>query len=93
MVANLSRFLQVAELDLGEYRDFIPVEMVGRTAVRPTTDGRLTLTLGPHSIFWFSLERLDRGDVAGRTGQAGGCHADDRGRGRMGRARRWAGTA
>jgi maltose alpha-D-glucosyltransferase/alpha-amylase len=57
VVANLSRFLQVADLDLGEYRGSIPVEMVGRTTVRPTSDGKLTLTLGPHSIYWFSLER------------------------------------
>jgi maltose alpha-D-glucosyltransferase/alpha-amylase len=57
VVANLSRFLQVAELELGEHRESVPVQMVGRTPLRPTSDGKLVLTLGPHSIFWFSLER------------------------------------
>jgi maltose alpha-D-glucosyltransferase/alpha-amylase len=64
VVANLSRFLQVAELDLGEYGDFVPVELVGRTPLRPVSEGGYVLTLGPHSIYWLSLERLVCGDGA-----------------------------
>ena len=60
VVANLSRFLQVAALDLGEYRDFLPIEMVGRTPLRPVSEGSYILTVGPHSIYWFSLERPGR---------------------------------
>jgi len=56
VVANLSRFVQPAELNLAGYRGRIPVEMIGRTEFPPIGDLPYFLTLGPHSFYWFRLE-------------------------------------
>ncbi|MDD2468401.1 MAG: maltose alpha-D-glucosyltransferase [Desulfobulbus sp.] len=55
-VANLSRFVQPVELDLSEFKDCIPVEMIGRTEFPPIGELPYFLTLGPHSFYWFRLE-------------------------------------
>ncbi|HSN55561.1 MAG TPA: maltose alpha-D-glucosyltransferase, partial [Candidatus Sulfomarinibacteraceae bacterium] len=46
-VANLSRFAQPVELDLSEFRGWVPVEMFGRTEFPPIGDLPYFLTLGP----------------------------------------------
>ena len=56
-VANLSRFAQYVELDLREYRDAVPVEMIGRVEFPPIGELPYLLTLGPHNFFWFELRR------------------------------------
>jgi maltose alpha-D-glucosyltransferase/alpha-amylase len=56
IVANLSRFVQPAELDLSEFRGRIPVEMIGRNEFPPIGDLPYFMTLGPHSFYWFRLE-------------------------------------
>jgi maltose alpha-D-glucosyltransferase / alpha-amylase len=71
VVANLSRFVQGAELDLAEFRGHAPVELFGRVPFPPITDDRpYFITLGPHEFFWFALEpaptdvaRAERGDL------------------------------
>lgn len=55
VVANLSRFSQYAEVDLSEFAGMIPVELFGRQEFPPIGITPYTLTLGPHSFFWFSL--------------------------------------
>lgn len=62
VVANLSRFVQWAELDLSAYRGSIPVELFGRIEFPPIDEGTYRLTLGPHSFYWFSLERPKAGE-------------------------------
>jgi len=57
VVANLSRFVQYVELDLSAFKGMIAVELFGRTAFPPIGDLPYLLTLGPHSFYWFSLER------------------------------------
>jgi maltose alpha-D-glucosyltransferase / alpha-amylase len=57
VVANLSRFVQAADVDLSGFQGMEPVEMFGQTRFPPITDRRYFLTLGPHSFYWFSLER------------------------------------
>ncbi len=57
VVANLSRFSQYAELDLSEYAGMVPVELFGRTLFPPIGDLPYFLTLGPHAVYWFSLEQ------------------------------------
>ena len=56
-VVNLSRFVQYAELDLGEFAGWQPVELIGE--IRFPHIGTLPyfLTLGPHAFYWFRLER------------------------------------
>ncbi|HZR17132.1 MAG TPA: maltose alpha-D-glucosyltransferase [Verrucomicrobiae bacterium] len=57
VVANLSRFHQPVHLDLSEFKDFTPVEVMGRAAFPVITEKPYFLTLGPHVALWFSLER------------------------------------
>jgi maltose alpha-D-glucosyltransferase/alpha-amylase len=55
VVANLSRFVQFAELDLREYAGVVPEEVFGRTHFPRIGELPYLLTLGPHGFFWFSL--------------------------------------
>jgi maltose alpha-D-glucosyltransferase/alpha-amylase len=56
VVANMSRFVQYADLDLSAYRGMVPVEMFGRVEFPRIEDRPLFLTLGPHAFIWFTLE-------------------------------------
>ena len=56
VVANMSRFVQYADLDLSAYRGLVPVEMFGRVEFPRIEDRPLFLTLGPHAFIWFTLE-------------------------------------
>ncbi|MCS7051796.1 MAG: alpha-glucosidase C-terminal domain-containing protein, partial [Thermomicrobium sp.] len=57
VVANLSRFVQWAELDLSAYRGLVPIELFGRIEFPPIEAEPYRVMLGPHSFYWFSLER------------------------------------
>ena len=56
VAANLSRFVNCAELDLSACKGMVPVELFGQT--RFPTIGELPyfLTFGPHTFYWFKLE-------------------------------------
>ncbi|HLE81532.1 MAG TPA: putative maltokinase, partial [Dehalococcoidia bacterium] len=56
VVANLSRFVQGAEVDLSEFKGRVPVELFGQTSFPAIGEQPYFLTLGPHSFYWFSLE-------------------------------------
>ncbi len=56
VVANLSRFVQYAELDLSAFGGLVPVEIFGRTEFPPIGEGRYAVMLGPHAFYWFALE-------------------------------------
>jgi maltose alpha-D-glucosyltransferase/alpha-amylase len=72
VVANMSRFVQHADLDLSAYHGLTPVEMFGRVEFPRVDDRPLFLTLGPHAFIWFSLEA----DPSGRGAEVRG--ADER---------------
>ena len=55
VVANLSRFVQYAELDLSAFKGLRPVEVFGRTEFPPIGDAPYFLSLGPHTFYWFEL--------------------------------------
>ncbi|MEO7111021.1 MAG: maltose alpha-D-glucosyltransferase, partial [Polyangiaceae bacterium] len=57
VVANLSRFVQYAELDLSAFRGMIPVELFGKTKFPAVGDAPYMLTLSAHNFYWFSLVR------------------------------------
>jgi maltose alpha-D-glucosyltransferase/alpha-amylase len=57
VVANLSRRVQHASLDLQGHSGLVPVELFGQSNFPPITDEPYFLTLGPHSFYWFSLEQ------------------------------------
>ena len=55
VVANLSRYVQYAELDLSQYRGQVPVEMFGQGEFPAVTDRPFFVTLGPHAFYWFQM--------------------------------------
>jgi maltose alpha-D-glucosyltransferase/alpha-amylase len=64
VVANLSRFVQFAELDLSAYKGMIPVELFGRNAFPSIGELPYFITLGPHAFYWFKLEPPRAPEVA-----------------------------
>jgi maltose alpha-D-glucosyltransferase / alpha-amylase len=56
MAANLSRFVNCAELDLSAYKGLVPVELFGQTRFPPIGELPYFLTFGPHTFYWFKLE-------------------------------------
>jgi len=56
VVANLSRFVQHAELDLSAFAGTSPVELFGRNRFPRVERQPYPMTIGPHSFFWFALE-------------------------------------
>jgi len=56
VVANLSRFVQFAELDLAAFDGLVPVEMFGGAEFPRIFNRRYFLSLGPHAWYWFSLQ-------------------------------------
>ncbi len=55
VVANLSRFAQVAELDLSEFVGRVPVELFSSGEFPEIRTGKTVFTFGPHNFFWFML--------------------------------------
>jgi maltose alpha-D-glucosyltransferase/alpha-amylase len=55
VVANLSRGLQPAELNLSAFAGLTPVEVFGRTQFPKIGDPPYFLTLGSYAAYWFSL--------------------------------------
>ena len=55
VVANMSRYVQGAELDLSRVRGSVLVELFGATKFPPVGELPYFLSLGPHSFYWFGL--------------------------------------
>src|SRR5690606_13139678 len=64
VVANLSRFVQYANLHLSRFRDHVPVELFGLTEFPRIGGEPLFVTLGPRAFYWFQIRRPDRGHDA-----------------------------
>ncbi|MEO8218963.1 MAG: maltose alpha-D-glucosyltransferase, partial [Acidobacteriota bacterium] len=56
VIANLSRFVQSAELDLTAYQGMIPEELFGHAEFPAITELPYVVTLGPHDFYWFLLK-------------------------------------
>ena len=69
VVANLSRFLQIVELDLSAWKGMVPMELFGSTDLPMIGETPYFLTLGPHSFFWFSMQPRAVAQIQG-DGQA-----------------------
>ena len=54
-VANLSRFAQYVELDLGAFNGMVPVEMIGHVRFPPIGELPYLLTFAPHGFYWFVM--------------------------------------
>src|SRR4030095_2559407 len=55
VVANLSRFAQVAELDLSAFAGRVPIELFSHASFPEVKATPVVFTLGPHDFFWFEL--------------------------------------
>src|SRR3979411_2753346 len=55
IVANLSRFSQVVELDLARFAGCSLMEVFSQNYFPPIRNSRDVITLGPHSHYWFVL--------------------------------------
>jgi maltose alpha-D-glucosyltransferase/alpha-amylase len=55
IVANLSRYAQAVQLDLGELQGVTPIEMFGRTPFPTIGTAPYTVTLNPYAFYWFLL--------------------------------------
>ncbi|MEA3210299.1 MAG: maltose alpha-D-glucosyltransferase / alpha-amylase [Chthoniobacter sp.] len=65
VVANLSRFVQVVELDLSPYAGQVPEELFGRTIFPEIKPTPTVFTLTPHGFYWLAL----RPTAAAQAGQ------------------------
>ncbi|MHA3770066.1 maltose alpha-D-glucosyltransferase [Verrucomicrobiota bacterium sgz303538] len=57
VVANLSRFVQAAEIDLSNYAGMQPVEVFSRSKFPEIRQTPVVISLGPHDFYWFTLRR------------------------------------
>jgi maltose alpha-D-glucosyltransferase/alpha-amylase len=57
VVINLSRFSQVAELDLSAYSGHVPIEAFSQNRFPQIKDAPYVLTMGIHDYFWFVLRK------------------------------------
>ena len=55
IVANLSRFVQVVELDLSAHAGCVLQELFGQTVFPEIRQTPMVLTLGPHGFYWLAL--------------------------------------
>ena len=58
-VANLSRFPQSLELDLGDFKDYNPIELFSNNVFPVITDLPYLLTLSAHGYYWFKLTKRE----------------------------------
>ncbi len=56
VLANLSRFVQGAEIPLAKFQGMTPIEMFGRAQFPVIADKPYFVSLGPHTFFWFHLQ-------------------------------------
>jgi maltose alpha-D-glucosyltransferase / alpha-amylase len=57
IVINLSRFSQVAELNLSKYEGYVPEEIFGQNRFPTVRSAPFVLTLGFYDYFWFLLKK------------------------------------
>ena len=57
LVHNLASSAEPVELDLREFREAVPVELLGRTTFPAVGDPPYFLSLAPYGFYWFRLHR------------------------------------
>ncbi|MCU0914764.1 MAG: maltose alpha-D-glucosyltransferase [Planctomycetes bacterium] len=57
VVANLSRYCQAARIEMSRWAGWRVKDIFSGNEFPPITETPYTLTLGPHTFFWFTLER------------------------------------
>ncbi|MFW5837915.1 MAG: putative maltokinase, partial [Desulfovibrionaceae bacterium] len=67
VAANLSRHVQMAELDLSGMAGLVPEDVFSHNRLRPVGEGGYPLTFGPHQAYVFSLPP-DKGEAVEEAG-------------------------
>ena len=75
VVANLSRYVQCAELDLSRFRGRVPIEIFGQTRFPAIGELPYFLTLGSYSFYWFRLH-WEQGEAEACSLQLPSCRVD-----------------
>jgi len=57
VVINLSRFSQVAEIDLSEYAGYHPIEIFSKNQFPTIQEKPYVMTMGFYDYFWFTLQK------------------------------------
>jgi maltose alpha-D-glucosyltransferase/alpha-amylase len=57
IVLNLSRYVQWTEINLSRFAGMQPVELIGEIPFPVIDERPYMFTLGPHTFYWFRLER------------------------------------
>jgi len=70
VVANLSRFTQVVNLNLSGYKGYTPVELFGGTEFPVITESSYMMTPGFHHCYWFVLRRKEEDSQSAETSVA-----------------------
>ena len=60
VVANLSRFSQVVELDLSKFLGYTPIETFSLNRYPPIGELYYMLTLSPYDYYWFELKKVNK---------------------------------
>ncbi|MBA3820196.1 MAG: maltose alpha-D-glucosyltransferase [Deltaproteobacteria bacterium] len=63
VVANLSRYVQCARLNLERLRTMVPIELFGRMRFPEITELPYFISLGPHDFYWLALEKPQMPEV------------------------------
>ncbi|MGE3768743.1 MAG: maltose alpha-D-glucosyltransferase, partial [Kofleriaceae bacterium] len=66
VLANLSRFVQCARLNLEQLKGAIPTELFGRMTFPEITDAPYFISLGPHDFYWLQLVRAQQPESVDR---------------------------
>ncbi|HSR12199.1 MAG TPA: maltose alpha-D-glucosyltransferase, partial [Thermodesulfobacteriota bacterium] len=65
VAANLSRYFQIAELDLSRYAGYVPEEVSSQQKFPTIRESRYVLTLGPHGYLLLSLRNPAQSPAGG----------------------------
>ncbi len=72
VLANLSRYVQLVDLDLSEYAGYVPEEIFSRNEFPRIKEGPYVLSIGGNDYYWFELQKVEElvaFSEAGRTPQ------------------------
>jgi maltose alpha-D-glucosyltransferase/alpha-amylase len=64
VVANLSRYVQGARLNLERFKGMIPSELFGRMKFPEVGDAPYFFSLGPHDFYWLALDKPHASETA-----------------------------
>ena len=65
VIVNLSRYSQLARLDLSKYAGFVPVELFGQNWFPVITENPYVFPLQYKNYFWFRLNKQEKEEVPG----------------------------